>query len=557
METVQPQIKLEINEFERGAPKYNPSFASTTKDVIELIDLYWASRFKGSDKDSLGVRKVFYSIVDNPVWVSMKMTDIDTKNIKLVPDRSGEEFLVWLLSKELKVWMKDNKFDKFLNDVNYSWNKYGTAFAKKVRDKVFMVPVQNLMYDPKAESLDKSSFIIEKIMMTPDELREHKEWKNIESVIEANKDEPNIVIYERFGLAKDTKDTHFILAKASGDTATLLYSDKLDQPYKQLSFDKYPERLFGVGQVEKLFEAQIHLNKVQNYKAKGLHWTSKHIYQSRDNGLDRNLMTDVDDGEILRVNSEIQPIVNEERNLHSYREEEEVWNSNIEKRTFAYDVMRGERSPAGTPLGSSILQSQMAGGFFELKREEFGIFIKDIIEEWVLPAFKKAKSPEHIFNFVGNSDDLEKIDKLLAGIGARKSLIKYITSTGRVPSRTEFGMMEALAKEALSGKSSREFKLPRGAYSDLKYKVDVVITGESVDVQGKITAIQVALQNTQDPAEARKLTRKMMETLGFAEEYITGEPTQSVNEVAQAQGSQPRLPNSQGTPQLSQTEQTI
>ena len=90
--------------------------------------------------------------------------------------------------------------------------------------------------------------------------------------------------------------------------------------------------------VERLFEEQIAINQNENLFRAGLRWTSKHIFQTRDETVASNLLTDVEDGDLLIVQSEITPIVVEERNLHAYRESDAKWETNVMRKSFAYDM---------------------------------------------------------------------------------------------------------------------------------------------------------------------------------------------------------------------------
>jgi len=552
-------FKSELEKFNTTQLKLAPSFAPTHPEIVELIDLYWASKYRDGDTDSLGVRKCFYNVVENPVWVALKMTDIDTKDIILLPERNGDEILVWLLNKELKVWMKQTEFGRLINDINYSWVKYGSAVVKSVKGKLELVPIQNLIIEPTAKDIKSALYVVEKHSFSPDELRD-KGWENVEEVI-GKKEDVRVDVFERYGKVEDSKNNYFIYANDPNGIIHILHQDKLSEtPYRDLHWDKLPGRWLGSGQTEKLFEAQIHLNKIANYKSRGLHWTSKHLYQTRDVTINKNLMTDVDDGEILKVISEVMPIANEERNLHAYREEEARWDHNIDKKSFAYDVIRGERAPAGTPLGSAVLQSQMAGGFFELKREEFGMFLKQLLIDFVIPQFNKAKNAKHIFNFVGDEEELEKIDRLLARISADETALKIIAKRGGLFA-DEFSLIRSFERSELKKGKSRKFKIPQGLYNDLEYKIDIIITGESVDVGRKITALQVALQNTQDPNQRKRLIKKILDLMGSGGEILLDEAPADLDEMAQTQmtqaGSAPRLPAQSSAPELAPKEVTL
>jgi len=319
-------------------------------------------------------------------------------------------------------------------------------------------------------------------------------------------------------------------------SAILLYADELDElPYKELHWEKIPGRWLGRGQVEKLFHAQIYLNKIATYKAHGAHWTSKHIYQTRDETIEKNLLTEVEDGEILRTYlltevedgeilrtyDGIAPIPVEERNLPFYREEEDRWDFLIDKRTFAWDVTRGQRPPAGLTLGQSIIQTQMASGYFDLKREELGLFLKEVFYDWVIPEFKKQRNRLHKLSLQEFSEDeIEKLRKLSIEGKLNESIVNFVSRTGRYPSLGERNILRSVVKEQV--KKEKEIEIPAKYYDNLKYKIDIIITSEQIDVAARMATLQTVLvmlaQNPtilQDPT-TRKVFYQLLDLAGIS-----------------------------------------
>src|SRR3990167_5868234 len=93
------------------------------------------------------------------------------------------------------------------------------------------------------------------------------------------------------------------------------------------------------------------------------------------------------------------------------RNRKQRWEQNAFKKTFTTEPLTGSRAPAGTPLGSTILQAKMAGGFYDQKKENLASFIKEVLWDWVIPEFKKAKKGKHeIFmkNLMSSDEDSEK-----------------------------------------------------------------------------------------------------------------------------------------------------
>jgi len=480
---IKQTIEEFIKEFDESTLDNAPTYAPSQKDIIDLIDNYWVSRFRDNQKDELGFLKPFYNIVVNPTQVAAKMIDLDTKDIQIKAEDGQSYYPAWLFQKELVIWMKDTNFGKILNEIIYNLPKYGSVVLKKVGNDVQLVPLQNLVNNPTVRKLT-DDLIIEVHEVTPErfsQLAEKHDWE----IDEVKVNDEMITFYEVYGENLEYK--YNIVTK----DGVILHQDNRDCPYKELHWDKIEGRWLGVGQVERLFEAQIQTNRIEKYKSQALHWTSKRVWQTRDDTIKKNLMTDVKTGDLLFVNSEVNPVSTEERNLHAYVEAEQRWEALKDRLSFSYDVIRGERAPAGTPLGSAILQTRMAGGWFDLKREEIGIFLREVLFDWVIPQFAKEKRKEHkIMLGEFNEDELTKLRNLIITNKTNKEILNLVKK-GKVPSAREVDMVKSVVKRKVE--QEKELKIPRGYYDNLKYKIKITITNEQVDVAAKMQTLQTVL----------------------------------------------------------------
>ena len=544
-------IQRKLSEYEKDITmNFTPSYATTQESIISLIDNYWVSKYRDSGKDSLGFQKPFYNIVINPTEVASKMIDVDTKDIKVIAEDGKSYYPVWFFTKELRDWMKEKNFGKLLNEIVYQLPKYGTVVLKKSGEDVNIVPLQNLINNPIVRQLD-DDLIIEQHIETKQQFKKRKWDKEAinEAVADMEENDKDITYYEAYGDFSDdisTGENYFIFSELGVE----LFRAKLDEcPYKEVHWDKLEGRWLGRGQVEKLFEAQIHLNKIANYKAQSLHWTSKRIFQTRDDTVEKNLMVDIQNGDIMRINSEITPIANEERNIHAYREEEESWGQLIDKLGFSYDTMRGQRPPAGTPLGTTQIQTAMASGFFDLKQEDVGLFLRDLILGWLIPMFEKNKKSKHeimVSNF--SEEELAHLREMIIEDKANKAIMEYITKSGNIPAQGEVDAIKIVVQEKT--KKEKSITIPKDFYSNLKYKIDVVITGEQIDLASKMSGAQVALQILgsnptilQDP-KTKKYFMQLMEAIGMNPLDVQEEesPDAMLQNVAQMGGSTAKPP---------------
>jgi len=543
--TLRELIKKINGDYDDQTYSSFPTFASSQKAVINLIDLYWMSKYRDDNKDEFGQTKTFYNINQSPTFVSQKMIDFDTKDVVIIAEEGQSYYPAWLLSKDIKVWMKNNEIGELFNKVGENLPKYGSVVLKKAKGKVFLVPIQNIRNEQTAETLSKSVGVIENHNSLDVDILA-KNWEGAKAGVDkygkdgrlklleitANvdvSDYPGLNYFIVAGFDKDKDNEGIVLHKAQQD----------DFPYKELHWDKLPGRWLGQGQPEKVFHPQIHLNKINYYKTHGLYWTSKHIYQTRDDRVSSNLFTEVNDGRILKVKSEIIPIATEERNLHAYSQEEKRWDQNISKLTFDFDVIRGEALPSGTPLGSAMLQSRMAGGFFDLKREEVGLFWKSVLWDWVIPQFKKTAKKRHKLMLEGgefDDDELDNFRDLIINHRNNLEIVDFIKKNGVIPDFEMRQMIKSITREKVL--KEKDIEIPDGYYDNAKYKLDIVMTMESVDMTAKMNTLQTIITIVgQNPTvlqdkRVRKVFYKLIDMAGISPVSFGIDQESDMDEIA-------------------------
>lgn len=533
-----------------------PVFAPSQQETINLIDNYWLSKYYQDSYDERGERKVFYNISTTPVWVAAKMIDLDVRDIRAIPESGQPLRPVLFFERDLTQWMKEERFGKFLNAIALNYPKYGTSVVKRTfdgkRTHINLVHLQNFKVNTTAEFITKSNFVIEiHPNFTKSDLEKKKGiWDDSEInrllkwMKQNNKD--SVRLFEGFMEGIVPGKNYFIVPDIEQEI--VLYSDikDVDDVYKELHWDKIPGRWLARGQMELVFEDQIHMNWLAYLKARGLEWTSKHLWQTMDEGIARNNFADYDDGQVIRTRGDrIHPVQTEERNLNAYVSEENRWEFNLQRKTFATDIVRGVRPPAGTPLGSAVLASQMTAGFFSFMQENFAMFIKDLIWDWIIPDFKKIKSKAHKVNFVGASEEqLKRFLELEENRVFNEKFLKYWRERGRAPDSATYKLLQLEARKIVNTPSHRFGDVRKNLYDDIKFNLDISIVGESADVQGKITALQVALQNTQDPRVQQELINRLLTILGT--EPIFEKPQLDIEEVSaelnKGRASPPRIP---------------
>lgn len=479
-------------------------------ETLRTINLYYNGKYKTGKFDSSGYRKFFYNIVKPTVDIAEKFVDLDTKDIILVPEKAGDEMKVWLMQRRLKQWLKDKRFGELLNEIGHDFAK-GWAIIKKADDRWQTVSPDNLRADPAAQRLEASDFVYEVHYMTKDQVMDSG-WEDADLIKEAGSDDFKIYeCYDKVGKKytrtiktdpfQKTDEGNRSANAEVNDESEFLPSIVLDVkenvklPYRELRWEDVPGRLLPLGFIEYLEDNQIAHNEAENLERKGLVYKSLQIWQTRDEstgGL--NALTGIDNGDILKITSEITPVQKDNSDLAAFNNTRERWNRNDERKTFTSDITTGQNLPSRTPLGVANLQAQLATSFFELKREKFGLFIKYLVLEDILPDFQNDNREEHTLTFLGSDDELRKLDKAIMRAKVDEAVEDYADRTGFFPSTIQLDDLQFRVEEQLNRSINRYVKVPKNFYRDANFVVDVLVTGESLDVSAQDSIMQFVMQ---------------------------------------------------------------
>ena len=190
------------------------------------------------------------------------------------------------------------------------------------------------------------------------------------------------------------------------------------------------------------------------------------------------------------------------------------------------------------------------------------MFVKELIWDWVMPEFKKQSRPEHkvmMRNLLSSEGGAEKMFQLRLNEKVSKA---KMFSTYLPPEMWE--IRKALMAEQVK---DEELEVPKGFYDNLKYKMEIVITGESIDTASKLTTLQTLFQiiGSNPSILQNKTTKnilfKMLNLAGFNPRDFEDEDTpniQGVSQEAQAQrGGSIAAPVVATGPQQIQTQVTV
>lgn len=561
-------IRQEINDFVDNYVEVVPGYTFNQYETIKKAHLYYNSKFL-NQADYNGRTKLFFNIVKYRCEVATRMLNFDTKDIRLLPLNPKSEVATFLLEKELKMWLKNNKMGKILNDMASELPIYGSVVLKKTKTGAKLVDLRRLFLDPTVENILDSRFITIKHYLTESELRAKKKdgWDSdlIDKMIfqkklcqddaqqsyendgEVNQivSSPYYEVYERYGelpesvitgKEKDTDSVRTMTIVAdvfdvqrndkgviTEENGKILFKSKWhkEYPFKDAHYSKTRGRWLGIGVIEELFPIQERQNEIANQKRVSMELSSMHLFQIQGKTILSNILNDLQNGDILptNVNQSITPIVNEERNLPAFSNEENRYDTQADRMSFAYDTVRGEGTPSSTPATNAVLQNNNASSVFAFKRENFGLMLRDYFNDLVLPQLEKDLTPEHIMRFMGSIDELKKLDKYII------DSLSYDSFWDKMFKRLNpnYNEIKERIKDRLKKKGVYRFlKMKENFYKDIEFEFDFNITNEQIDIAkvannlySVLTALAQNPQMLQDP-RVKRVFFKWAEAIGIS-----------------------------------------
>jgi len=521
-ETIYSQIREENNDFFNAFIAPSPGYSFNQYETIKRAQLYYNSKFEDGNT-YLGREKLFFNIVTPPCDVATKMLDIDTKNIRLWPLNPKSDFSTYLLEKELKVWLKDSEFGEILNQIAEELPVYGSVVVEKTKKGAEVVDIRRLILDPSVDKIKNSRFITTIHYMTPTQLRETS-WENKDIAIErfgSTKAEspfedlrgdvnqqvstPYVKVYKRYGEVPawwlgsggdEMVKSVFIVAGADeqeqnsegqpvGELGVILFKGewKKEYPYQDFHYAREKGRWLGRGVVEQLFDTQVRINELKNQKRISMEISSIHLFQTADKTFVKNVLTDLESGDLLTSVNGITPVANEERNLQAFDSEESSYLSQADKLTFSYEAVRGETAPSSTPLGVVQIANAQASSVFAFKRENFALGIRDFFNELVLPQLMRDLTKEHIMRFTGSPQELMKLDNMGSELYANEFIKSRILNGHNITAEEVDAAKRKFVSEHKKLGQNRFVKLKDAFYDDVQFEFDFIIDNEQADPQ--------------------------------------------------------------------------
>lgn len=565
----------------RYLTKEKSDYSYNQSETISLIDLYYSSKFESGSYDDLGLRKMFLNVGKFRTDVAAKQIDIDVKDFRFIPEDYSNSWTAFFMQKSFKEWTKDNYFGDQLNQMVENFPKYGTIVMKKSNAndrKIDFVPLQCLKNDQCADSLRTANYVIEEHHdMRRWEIDGMKGWNTEGLDLPIDK---ACTVYERYGHVpltwlkavnneevKDedrgkSVDALVILTAEFSDTKDnkqsvkqhiFFASEIKERPYLEVHWNKVHGRWLGVGVMEDLIENQIAKNIIVNLMRRSLQWSSRKLFQSRDQSIAaKNLIKDVADGDILEVGqagniTQLNTVNQASNDFNQFLNE---WENNSNQKSFTYEVATGEALPSGTPFRLGVVLSNAVNSYFGLKREKLGLFLKKVITEFMIPEFIKDFGNESkIVSMYSDEPGFESL-KVAAGDYLKTQFIKLSLMSGKP---VDLFSLESVITP-LDSIKSLFLNIPPNFYKEAKYKFTLDITGEEYNpsIVETLTTIYQILAQKGDP-RADTILEKITAKVGVdMSSFNTARQKAPVAMPAQAGGQMPNVNINAGNQQAGQ-----
>lgn len=472
------------------------------KEIIKTVEYYTNNQYLSGNKDAIGREKPFYNVCNFRVTTAKTATDLDVKDIRYEADSLKYSVQAMIINHELYKYLKEINFSKTLNDMGTTRPRYGGLLVKKYDGEegleIEVVDWVNVDFDPNDV---EGGTIIETHYMKPTEvLKKADVWTgydDIDDVIEEHarisKNKPqDIVIKEITGEfpvsfdpdKEDQKDADkkfqrmcFYVAVV-GNKKYLLYREDLKEPkYKYLAWEAIGEGL-GRGVVEEGFESQVWVNDSMISIKNAMDLSGKVLLSTDSQKVKGNVITGVDTGHVfeLEPGRSITSLNLAPSSLPEYHNIIELWNQQYDRAVSTFNANTGEAPTAGTPYSQTALLNQVANTPFEYQREVWGIWLNELLNDWILPELKKRIKKEHYLVSEFDDEELATIDNAVAEFHGRQGIINAIKQ-GRVPTLEEYQATKEFVLLNKPKGAKRELLIPDG-FLNVEGHISANITGE-------------------------------------------------------------------------------
>lgn len=539
------------------------------REVLEAVDLATASKFRKGPYDDEGQRKAYINIVCFFRDVAKMKIGIKVSNYILEPRSLSFTWPVWLKDREFKIWADEESYDDQLDDQANDLATYGTTVSKKVKYGPERVPLRSIRNTQTSKSLFHAASSGGYVHIDNDfhfnEMEPYAVWDTEDLDVSKSYN-----VIERYGLVpeglvknyqnmsmeqiltyKRKKDERMVLAiacliPADGPQATggkhVLFMEALDEdswPLEECHTERIDGRWLGKGEVEKQLENQLARNMNAHLRRRGLLWATKQIFQSTDENVQKNLVMEVKDGEVLHVkpNGQLTRVNTSSQHAGDINADEASWKENSQQISFAFESATGESMPSGTPFSLGVILQQAVASHFARLKMRYSNYLKRSFFDQILPTFDKEYRHEHEL-VLEAADDLENLKEEMIVYHTNVRIFDAVVKRRRYdPLEIRSSVETELARSPYLG-----IQIPARFYEKAEHYMKLNLTDDTGPDITTLTTIYQGLLQKGDPRADRVLSlilAKGGKSLGAIIGKPPAAPTAPPTEPAPSEGFAP------------------
>lgn len=554
-------IRKAESDYISGTTTISKYVEKSMYDDLNTIDAYLNSKHISGPVDAMGRDKPFFNIVTAAVNIWYRSTTILLNKIKIRATVSRNIVLSFVATILLHDFFRRSKFSSFLSDWGIALSRYGSAVVKFVEKDgllyVEVVPWSRLIVDP----IDfDSNPKIEILELTEAQLRKRKGYDKamVESLCDARtartlvgrqrQDNKNdyIRLYEvhgEFPLSyltgnEEDEETYvqqmhvisFVATEKKGkyDDFTLVSGKESKDPYMITHLIKEEGQTLSIGAVQHLFEAQWMMNHTVKYIKDQLDLASKLVFQTSDpNYVGQNVLNAIQNGDIL-VHAPNQPLTQVANNSHditSLQNFGSQWKALSNELTGISESMLGNTAPSGTAWRQVETLLQENKSLFEVMRDNKGIYIEQMLREYIIPFIKKKMDTSDEIAAILDENNIKKIDTMYINREATKQVNRKIIDSllkGETVTPEQQGMMmnqvASGIQQGLKEQGDQRFIVPsdikdvtwKDMLKDFEWEEEVDTTDNTVDKDAMTTLNTMLATIARNPMVLQDPTMKFV-----------------------------------------------
>ena len=541
------QIQQEISQYLTETVSIGENYQYSQYRLIRRIILFENHIYPSGKWDSQGNYKYWFDIITPRIDAEVKNIDFDTKDVDVTSDRKDDALACLICNLRLKEYMRTTGQAEEINSAIEEGSGWGNVVWKMVKGGYERMDLKNFYpVNITAPTLGRTG-ANERYEMSASELQEKSGvWKYTDEVIKncrsntykrvaddlpVNTTTPFYEIYERNGevcladlkrvngeTPKKSDENKYVLAKivAAGKSSMnnvtidyIMFAEELKElPYQEFHRSRYKGRWFREGLYELLFDVQVRLNQIGNQIAQGLEFASKTLFQSEDRLVVQNVLTDLQNGDIIKTKG----ISHVPVRMEGFDQLANEWNRLIQLADSianSQEVVQGENLPSGTSFRLGNLLNSNANKLFDFIREKLAIPLSEMFERWIIPELVKDLKVKDILRLTGDSEMLARLNQIIVDNWYIDNLVEIGPHTPEIA--------EALKQEKMDELKSRTELMMVGIkklFKDFYPSASVVITGENSNKPSELQTLATFINLEMDPVRRTGLIEKAMRRQG-------------------------------------------